>query len=121
MRAVLDTNILVDYLQGSERARAEIALYDEPGISLITWMEILIGARAAEEEPALREFLGQFQIHPLTQDVAERAVELRRHHRVRLPDALIWATAAARDAILVTRNTRDFPERNPGIRIPYRV
>ena len=52
-------------------------------------------------------------------DVTEQAVALRREHRIRLPDAIIWATARASGALLVTRNTKDFPANDPGIRVPY--
>jgi hypothetical protein len=51
--------------------------------------------------------------------IAERAVALRRARRVKLPDALIWATAETQGALLVTRNTKDFPADAPGIRVPY--
>lgn len=34
-------------------------------------------------------------------------------------DALIYATARVHDAVLVTRNTRDFPPGTPGIHVPY--
>ncbi len=119
MRAVLDTNILVDYLKGREEARRELARYERPAISLITWMEVLVGALSAEEEGRLRLFLDRFDNLPIDREVAERAVSVRRRHRMRLPDALIWATAQASDALLVTRNTRDFPADDPGVRIPY--
>lgn len=119
MNAVLDTNILVDYLHGEEAARQEIERYESPAISLITWMEILVGARDAAEDEALRSFLGRFDLRTLTPPIAERAVALRREHRMRLPDALIWATAQDLGALLVTRNSRDFPIDHPGIRLPY--
>ena len=38
---------------------------------------------------------------------------------MKLLDALILATAQIYGAILVTRNTRDFPATMPGIRVPY--
>lgn len=41
------------------------------------------------------------------------------HCRIRLPDAIIWATADVGGLLLVTRNTRDFDASNPGICIPY--
>lgn len=44
VKVVLDTNVLVDYLQGIGSARDELAKYERPGISIITWMEVLIGA-----------------------------------------------------------------------------
>ena len=45
--------------------------------------------------------------------------KIRRDRRVKLPDAVIWATARAESALLVTRNTKDFPRDDPGIRVPY--
>lgn len=51
--------------------------------------------------------------------MAESAVQIRRAQRIRLPDAIIWATAQVHDATLVTRNTKDFPPSQPGIRLPY--
>jgi predicted nucleic acid-binding protein len=53
--------------------------------------------------------------------VAESAVELRRKHHIRLPDAIIWATAQVNDAVLVTRNTKDFDPKLANIRVPYQV
>ena len=62
-----------------------------------------------------------FEIIPLDLAVAESAVQLRRAHRLRLPDAIIWATAQVNDAVLVTRNTKDFNADWDGVRIPYAV
>lgn len=58
---------------------------------------------------------------PLDLAVAERAVQLRRAYRLRLPDAIIWATAQVHEAVLVTRNTKDFHADWEGIRIPYHL
>jgi len=90
-------------------------------MSLITWMEVLVGAADSEEEATLHAFLDRFEILPVTLPVAERSVELRREHRLRLSDAIIWATADVAGRLLVTRNTRDFPPDHPGIRVPYRL
>jgi predicted nucleic acid-binding protein len=40
---------------------------------------------------------------------------------LRLPDAIIWATAQVNDAILVTRNTKDFKPAWEGIHLPYTI
>jgi len=40
---------------------------------------------------------------------------------MRLPDAIIWASAQSQDALLVTRNARDFPANAPDVRIPYQL
>jgi predicted nucleic acid-binding protein len=121
MKVVIDTNILVDYLHGLPQAREELAHYSRPGISLITWMEVMIGARDNNEEAILRGFLGGFETLPITDTVAHRAVVLRRSDRIRLPDALIWATAQSSNRLLATRNTRDFSASDPGIRVPYQI
>lgn len=121
MNAVVDTNILIDYLNGSTKARGELARFETIFISLISWMEILIGTAEGDEETQVRAFLGGFQIYPVDEGVAERAVEIRRREKIRLPDAVIWATAQQLGLLLVTRNSRDFPSRDPGIRIPYKL
>jgi predicted nucleic acid-binding protein len=69
--------------------------------------------------PPTRAFLSGFEIMGLDEAVAETAVELRRVHRIKLPDAIIWATASRQGRLLVTWNTRDFPVADPGMRIPY--
>ena len=121
MNVVLDTNILIDFLQGHPPAKRELKRYTRPAISIITWMEILVGAQSADEEEQLRNFLAQFHLLPIENDVAEQAVTLRQTHRLRLPDAIIWASAQARNTLLVTRNTRDFPADDPSIRVPYKL
>lgn len=120
VKAVVDTNILIDFLTGSLKARRELESFDEIYISLVSWMEVLASA-TDEEEPEIREFLRRFRVHDVDQGVAERAVDIRRREKIRLPDAIIWATAQHLGMMLVTRNTRDFPAKHPGIRIPYRI
>jgi predicted nucleic acid-binding protein len=119
VRALFDTNILVDYLNGLDAARLELERHQQRVISVITWAEVLVGARDAADERATRGFLATFEAAAVDVDVAEEAVRLRRQRRIRLPDALIWATARHRGALLVTRNTKDFPQDDPGIRVPY--
>jgi predicted nucleic acid-binding protein len=120
MKAVLDTNILIDYLNGIAAARDEIRRYQRPMISLITWMEVMVGA-VADEELQIRIFLRRFDCIPVDAAVAEAAVRLRRELRLKLPDAIVYASAANEGALLVTRNTKDFAADDPGIRVPYRL
>jgi predicted nucleic acid-binding protein len=120
VNAVFDTNIVIDALNGVSSADAEYSRYTRVLISRITWMEVLVGAQGNDAQ--VRDFLEtQFEIIPLDLAVAERAVELRRANHIRLPDAIIWATAQANDAVLVTRNTKDFHTDWEGIRVPYQV
>jgi predicted nucleic acid-binding protein len=120
VKALFDTNILVDYLNAVPQARAELERYKEKAISIITWMEVMVGAKR-HLEPTTRSFLNGYEVVAVDKQVAERAVTLRRDHRIKLPDAVIWATAQAHAMLLVTRNTKDFPDGDPGIRAPYRL
>jgi predicted nucleic acid-binding protein len=118
--ALFDTNILIDYLNGIAQAHREIRLYDDQAISIITWMEVMAGA-TPPVEAATRSFLGQFDVVSLDDRIADRAVSLRRAHKIKLPDAIIWASAQVTRALLVTRNVKDFPAGDPGIRVPYQI
>ena len=120
MIAVFDTNIVIDALNGVTKADTEYGRYESVLISRVTWMEVLIGAE--DDDSELRDFLEtHFEIISLDLAVAETAVQLRRAHRIRLPDAIIWATARVNDAVLVTRNTKDFNPDWDGIHLPYTV
>jgi predicted nucleic acid-binding protein len=119
MKAIIDSDVLIDYLQGLGKAKAELERYSRREISIISWMEIMAGADDAAEEAPCRDFLSTFTIHPLSVEIAAEAVQLRRRFRVRLPDAIIWATARVNGCLLVTRNAKDFPVKEPGLRIPY--
>jgi predicted nucleic acid-binding protein len=119
MKALFDTNILIDYLNGVDAARTELDRPVERLVSIITWMEVLAGARDEAEEGVIDMFLRDFRVVDLTRPVAREAVEIRRSRRIRLPDAIVWASARSESALLGTRNTKDFPKDDPGLRVPY--
>ncbi|WP_149744793.1 type II toxin-antitoxin system VapC family toxin [Rhizobium sp. RU35A] len=119
VKALFDTNILIDYLNGVAAAAAEIDLYRHRSISMISWMEVMVGAVEQHRE-ATRDFLSGFHLIGIDHQVAEQAVDLRRSYRLKLPDAIVWASARVHDHLLVTRDVKDLPETDPGIRVPYR-
>ena len=119
MKALFDTCILIDYLNGVEGARAEIERPAERLISIVTWMEVLAGAHDAAEEEVIELFLRDFRVVDVTRRVAREAVEIRRTRRIRLPGAIVWSSARTASAVLVTRNTKDFQAGDPGLRVPY--
>jgi predicted nucleic acid-binding protein len=120
LNALLDSDILLDFLDGHAAAAREIARYHECCVSIISWMEILAGARTQPDEDVRRGFLGHFRLVPLTAQVAEEAVKLRREYRLKLPDAIIWASAITENCLLVSRNTKHFPANRASVRFPYR-
>lgn len=121
LKGVFDTNILIDYLNGLAQAAAEIARYHDKIISRVTWMEVLVGIKA-HEEPPVRAFLGTFRIVELTPPIAEEAIRLRRNvGKIKLPDAIIYATAKSEACTLITRNTRDFDPAAADVLSPYTI
>ena len=120
MKAVIDSDLLIDFLQGLDAAAAEIDRYDDPCYSVISWMEVMIGADTDAERFAAETLFDSLRRIELSAEIARRAVDLRRTLRLKLPDAIVLATADREGCILVTRNAKDFDPNDPRIRLPYR-
>jgi predicted nucleic acid-binding protein len=114
MRWLLDTNVVIDAFAGrADTVRvirsARAAALDWIGYSAVTRLEVLgFPGLTAADELGLRNLLGQFSEAPIDAAVIERAIEIRKTVRIKIPDALVAATALIYGANLVTRNTVDF-------------
>ena len=85
-----------------------------PGSALA---EVLVGPsrRGAQAVATVRELIARvpFEVGPLDEPVAVAAADLRaRHKSLRLPDALVIATAVVRDADVVLTTDRRWPTRS---------
>jgi predicted nucleic acid-binding protein len=118
--ALFDTVILIDFLKGIPQAREAVASYADRAISVITWMEVMAGA-TSEQESTTALFLSTFVNLPLTAAIAKQAVIVRRATKLKLPDAIILATAQVDKRLLLTRNTRDFRADRTSVHIPYQI
>jgi predicted nucleic acid-binding protein len=119
--ALFDTCILIDYLNGVEAAADTLSVYgSDPAVSVITWMEVMVGARRLGQESATRSFLACFRNLPINEAIAEQAVAIRSRSGVKLPDAIIDATAQVENRLLITRNISDF-RKTPGVVFPYEI
>jgi hypothetical protein len=117
---LLDTNILIDLLRGEAVALAWLEQQQSPRISVITWIEVLMGCRDAETE-AVQAWLEAFPRLPLDDASSRAAVRLRQQHGMKMPDAIILATARCAELTLATRNSRDFPLTMEGVLHPYMI
>lgn len=113
-----DTNIIIDWLNRQPMAKSEISRYRQHRISRIAWTEILAG-EPSEKREIIQQLISPFEVVEIDARIASTAADIRHRTRMKLFDAFILATARVNGAILITRNTRDFPAEMPGIRVPY--
>jgi predicted nucleic acid-binding protein len=120
---LFDTNILIDCSKGYAEAMTELAYWDGPAISAVTWMEWYGGADV-DEVPRFDAFMAEFALEIIDIDAvimraAATLVAKRRRagKKIALPDAIIQATADVHKLMIITRNTKDF--RGANVRVPY--
>ncbi|NIQ07592.1 MAG: type II toxin-antitoxin system VapC family toxin [Candidatus Korarchaeota archaeon] len=80
-------------------------------VSIITKIEFLgWGKHTDEGFKKARKFIGFAEVIPLTNEIADLTINIKRKRKIMLPDAVIAATALKNDLILVTRNEDDFKD-----------
>jgi predicted nucleic acid-binding protein len=106
---LVDTDVCIDHLDGTRRLprRGRLAY------SVVTRAELLAGDHA--HDAAVRRLLAGMDELVVDRRIADRAGALRRAG-LRMPDALIGATALVHNLTLLTRNTTDF-RKAPGLRV----
>ncbi|MFD2365469.1 PIN domain-containing protein [Pseudoduganella sp. GCM10020061] len=124
---LFDTNIFIDMLGGCHQAAVELNSYDEPAVSVITLMELRAGqALRPDDKSRLDPFLETFVVLPIDERITEVAIEIRGRSllhppKVKLPDAIIGATAEVWGIAIITRNARDFKDLTVHIHQPYHL
>jgi predicted nucleic acid-binding protein len=108
-RYLLDTNIILDYMSNMlpEKANKLVTqiIDNEINISVINKIELLGFSKV---EQVIIEFVSCSNIYPINDAVVNKTIELRRLNKIKLPDALIAASAIINKMVLISRNTKDF-------------
>ena len=120
---LIDSVILIDHLNGVEKATRFIAKLDPlvTAISVIARAEILTGLDEDQQAEVI-SLLDQYQLLIINKPIADLAANLRRKYGWKLPDAFQAALAQNHKVKLSTRNTKDFnPQKHDFVEIPYTV
>jgi len=105
---ILDSNIII-YLSKGIVDIVDLIRSEEVKIwiSIISYMEVLsFNFLSFEEEKFVRDLLQEFFIIEVNWEIAERTIQIRRKYKIKLPDAIICASASVTDSILITADTQ---------------
>jgi predicted nucleic acid-binding protein len=110
---LLDTNTIIYYLKGGLPSNGMkvigVIADDRPSISVITKIELLgFNAPNLEEQSLTNKFVEACFIFNLNEAVVNQTIVLRKQYKIKIPDAIIAATAMVFNLTLMTHNTNDF-------------
>ena len=108
---LLDTNTIIDFLNSKLPFNANQLLFSiDPKISVVTQIEFFSSSKISESELfSLNNFIEIVTVFDTIKiEIVLICNHLRKKYKLKLPDALIAATAISNDLILITRNIKDF-------------
>ena len=108
-----DTNVIIDLVLGRLPVASATWLdaqlmAQQVAVSVITRIELLGKLVPAPEAAFLQSFVQSVNVLSLDEAVIQQTIRLRQQYRVKLPDAIIAATALTPGLPLLTRNVGDF-------------
>jgi predicted nucleic acid-binding protein len=111
---LVDTDVLVDFFRGHEKAVAFIQSYHESIILSATGVaELYAGVKGEAEQNALKAFVSLFRVVPVSAEIGKAGGLYKRDygksHGIGLADAIMAATAESENADLRTLNTKHYP------------
>ena len=112
MNMLVDSNVIIDYVSNRipEKSAKQLDNYFNSNfsVSIISKIEVLGFNTLDYEMEQLESFIQLSSIVYMDEAVADKTIEIRRMKRIKLPDAIIAATALVQNCILLSHNTTDF-------------
>ena len=109
-----DTNTVIYFLQKQFPASAERFIdgtleHSPPAISAISEIELLCWKTDSEKDlEVLYSFIEEATVFEFEKAIKLKTADIRKTNKIKLPDAIIAATALIYNLTLITRNTKDF-------------
>jgi predicted nucleic acid-binding protein len=111
-RYLIDSNVVIGYLDNKlPKSGMELmhAIIDEtPNISVITKIEVLRFNTSDDSYAILEDFVAESAVLEINDQVVDKTIILCKARKIKLPDAIIAATALVNDLVLISRNISDF-------------
>jgi len=111
---LIDTDVIIWYLRGNQKAYDLIHSIDEFCISSITYMELVQGMRNKDELRILQKTLRQWNVKTIyvNEEISAKALffveEYFLSHSMELADSMIAATASMYGMTLITANDKHY-------------
>lgn len=109
---LIDSNVVIGYLDnklpGYGMNLMHTIIDETPNISVITKIEVLRFNASSDVYKVLEDFINASTIFDLSDHVIEKTIIICKANKIKLPDAIIAATALVHDLTLITRNLTDF-------------
>ena len=109
---MIDSNAVIDYLSGKLPVLGMNFMHqiinDIPNLSVITKIEILGYKTKNDDQIILSSFVNDSTVIALQDNIVDYTIELRKEYKIKMPDAIIAATALYLGYTLISRNQKDF-------------
>jgi predicted nucleic acid-binding protein len=112
-RYLLDSNTVIDFIGGLFPSQTTPWLNqiidEEINVSVITKIEVLsFDPDKDDNYHVLTDFFEISNIFDISNDIVNKTIQIRQKQKIKMPDAIIAATALVNKMILVSRNIKDF-------------
>jgi len=111
-KLLLDTNVIIYYFNGIiTDNRIDKILKESFNISIITKIEFLSWQKLRQDKALEKKalaFIAHANVYELTDNIADKVIEIRQQYKIKTPDAIIGATALVYGFDIVTNNVDDF-------------